>query len=484
MTGHNFLMMTCVCLASLSAVAQESQQIAAHPEMQGALGAADAWFDAEQAFHQIPGMSVGVVLDQDLIWSNGYGFSNVADKVAADKDTIYSICSISKLFTSISVMQLRDAGKLRLSDPIAQHLDWYDLKQAHHGGPVTIEGVLTHSSGLPRESDFYYWNGPDFAFPTREKMIEALRDQETLYPAQTWSQYSNLGLSLAGEIVSARSGEPYNGYVQASILAPLGMADTRPFFPTDLHGDQMAIGYTGINRDGERSTVVPFYTRGITPAAGFTSSVADLAKFASWQFRLLENGGEEVLDANTLREMHRVHWVSPDWQTTWGIGFVVRKSDEGNYSMVGHGGGCPGYITFFAMSPSHKLAVIVLTNAGDGPSARIASSLMNAMVQALQKSQSPSTEESADLSRYEGNFSAQPWGGESAVRQWGDHLILLRLPADDLGTAMMRLNHVEGDTFVRVTDAGEERELWHFDMGDDGKASVMRRHRFRAMRIR
>jgi hypothetical protein len=82
-----------------------------------------------------------------------------------------------------------------------------------------------------------------------------------------------------------------------------------------MRGDALAAGYSGIHRSGTREPVEPFFTRGITAAVGFTSSVNDLAKFISWQFRLLEEGGDEVLNANTLRGMQRVHWVDPDWNS-------------------------------------------------------------------------------------------------------------------------------------------------------------------------
>src|SRR5210317_1135514 len=102
-------------------------------------------------------------------------------------------------------MQLRDADKLTLWDSVGKHLDWFDIAQEYDGsGPITIESLLTHSSGLPRESDFPYWNGPDFPFPTRQQMIAKLKTQNTLYPAQRYFQYSNLALSLAGEIVQER----------------------------------------------------------------------------------------------------------------------------------------------------------------------------------------------------------------------------------------------------------------------------------------
>ena len=207
-----------------------SAQALAHPEVAGALAAIDAWVEGVRTYERVPGISVGIVYDQDLLWNSGYGYSNLETERPADVDTLYSICSISKLFTAIGIMQLRDAGQLTLRDPVDQHLDWFDIQRVHDGsGPVTIESLLTHSSGLPRESDFPYWNGPDFPFPTRDQVIEQLSSQETLYPAQRHYPSSPLALTLAGEIVQERSGKEYQAYVKERILDPLGLADTRTY---------------------------------------------------------------------------------------------------------------------------------------------------------------------------------------------------------------------------------------------------------------
>ena len=457
-------------------------ELLGHPEVMGALAVIDAWVSGARIYGRIPGISVGIVRDQDLLWSAGFGHSNVASGRAADADTLYSICSISKLFTAISIMQLRDDDKLRLRDPVDEHLNWFDIEQVHEGsGPITIESLLTHSSGLPRESDFPYWNGPDFPFPTREQMITRLKAQDTLYPSQHYFQYSNLALSLAGEIVRERSGKDYDTYVREHILDPLAMADTRTFYPQELHGEQLAIGYTGIHRNQAREPVEPFFTRGITAAAGFTSSVNDLAKFASWQFRLLEKGGEEILAANTLREMHRVHWVDPDWETTWGIGFNVRRDED--ITIVSHGGGCPGYITSFSMAPAQKIAAVVLTNAGDGPAGDLAVDILKTIGPAIEKSVSPAEDERQDFSMYEGNYESRPWGGEVAVRQWGDQLVVIDMPRQDLEDAMIRLEYDGDNTFTRLTDDEDRREPWVFEIGDDGKATRIVRHSSFLIRI-
>jgi CubicO group peptidase (beta-lactamase class C family) len=452
-----------------------TEQIIAHPEVKGALRAIDAWVEGVRTYDRIPGVSVGIVLDQDLIWSNGYGYSNLEEKRPADADTLYSICSISKLFTSIGIMQLRDADKLTLRDPVGDHLDWFDITQTYDdSGPITIESLLTHSSGLPRESDFPYWGGPDFPFPTRQQMIEKLKTQSTLYPAQRQYQYSNLALSLAGEIVQERSGQEYQAYIRANILDPLGLSSTRTYYPEKLRGDELAIGYTGMDRSGTREPVNPFFTRGITPAAGLTSSVNDLARFASWQFRLLEEGGVEVLDANTLREMHRVHWMDDDEGWMFGLGFEIWR--VGDIVVVGHGGGCPGYITNFLMTAKDEIAIVSLTNAGDGPAQRVAQNMLKTISVALKEAKTPAKDTVPDFSMYEGNYVARPWGGELAIRQWGTQLVAIEIPSDELDEAMTKLEHDDGHTFVRLTDDDEPREPWVFEIADDGKAERILRH--------
>ena len=469
------LIVTCTALSAEELPAPTRDELLAHPEVTGALAIIDAWVEGTRAYDRVPGISVGIVRDQDLLWTRGYGYSNLASERPADADTLYSVCSISKLFTAIGIMQLRDQGALRLSDTVSDHLDWFDIQQQHEGsGPVTIESLLTHSSGLPRESDYPYWNGPDFPFPTREQMIDRLGSQAMLYPAQYYFQYSNLALSLAGEIIEARAGQPYEDFIAANILDPLGLADTRTFFPDSLHGEQLAIGYTGIHREQARNPVEPFFTRGITAAAGFTSSVNDLARFASWQFAVLDNEHDGVLAANTLREMHRVHWVDPDWETTWGLGFNVRRDDD--ITFVSHGGGCPGYITSFTMMPKDKVAAVVLTNAGDGPAGRLAVDILKTIGPAIEKASEPPEEEIPDLSRYEGNYEIRPWGGEIAVRQWGDKLAVLGLPTRELEDAISRLEDDGDHTFTRLTDDDERREPWVFVLDDNGQAAQIRVH--------
>src|SRR5262252_4252982 len=214
--------------------AQSSKAVSERTE---ALRLVDVWLDAEQAYEHIPGVSAGVVVGDDLIWSKGYGTIDAQHTVPASATTIYSICSISKLFTSVALMEQYDAGKVRLDEPIATYLPWAKLKETGADSvPITLRGVLSHSAGLPRESEFPYWSAPDYPFPTPEQVRATIASQSPLFPAERYFQYSNLGLTLAGEVVEKISGESYAQYSKAHVLDPLGLADTRTSMPMDLYG--------------------------------------------------------------------------------------------------------------------------------------------------------------------------------------------------------------------------------------------------------
>ena len=246
------LILALVCsLAFFSATAnaQAPKDAAQRTE---ALRVVDVWLDSVQAYQHIPAISAGVVVGDDLVWSKGYGTIDASHTVAATPQTIYSICSISKLFTSIALMQLYEQGKVRLDDPITTYLPWATIAPAADSGPITLRGMLSHSAGLPRESDFPYWSGPDFPFPTREAIRAKIAEQSALYPAERYFQYSNLGLTLVGETVAAVSGQPYAEYAKANVLVPIGLNDTRTFMPMDLYGKRLAVGFGALKRDGTR----------------------------------------------------------------------------------------------------------------------------------------------------------------------------------------------------------------------------------------
>ena len=465
--------------------ATPAQSVRDDPRVQQALNLLDLWLDAQRDYEHIPGISAGVVYDQELIWSKGYGYQDRETRTVPSARTIYSICSISKLFTSVAVMQLRDQGKLRLDDSVSHHLPWFSIKQAYPDGPpITLEGLLTHASGLPRESDWPYWTGPDFTFPTREQVIQQLAQQQTLYPAEAYYQYSNLGLTLAGEIVQQASGRPYADYVRRAIIEPLGLSSTTPEVPAEERGKRLATGYGALSRQGTRATLPLFQARGIAPAAGFASTVEDLGRFAQWQFRLLSRGGTEVLAANTLKEMQRVHWTDPDWRTTWGLGFTVWRNKDKTF--VGHGGSCPGYCTQLSLQAEDKIATIFMANAlGVSPQTFTMRmyELVAPAVSGAKKTPGGGKQPDPSLAKYYGAYE-QSFGGETAVIPWEAGLAIVGFPTDDPLQALAKLTHVSGDTFRRVRDDGQLAEELVFETNARGEVTRFKRTSNYSARIR
>ncbi|MBT29590.1 MAG: hypothetical protein CMO01_07995 [Thalassobius sp.] len=432
----------------------------------------EVWLDAQKDFDQLPGLTAIVVEDQEVLWSGAVGLANVEEDIEAKASTICSICSISKLFTSVAIMKLYDEGKLRLDDLVSDLLPAYQLEQKFpESGPITVRTLLTHSSGLPREAAYPYWTGPDFPFPTKEQVDSGLKNQETLYPASTYFQYSNLGLTLLGEIVEAVSGMAYDDYVQQNILEPLGLTDTRTELPEQLYGNELAYGYTSRLRDGSREKVNFFQAKGIKPAAGFSSNVLDLGKFASWQLRLRDTTTMEILKPSTLKYMQNVHWTDPNWETTWGLGFVVYKGANGN-TWVGHGGSCPGYQTTLQIDLKNKRAFSVMINAsGTSPTKYVRG--INGI---MSKTESPKKESTKDLQEYVGYYSPQPWWSETYISTWNGKLVELDLPSDNPAESMTFYKHIEGDTFRRIRDDNELGEALIFERDKDGKITHFNRH--------
>ena len=477
-----WLLVLALLLAATPIGAQE-KNLAEHPRVKEALHLLDMWIEAKLGYERLPGISVAVVSDQDTIWSKGYGYANIEERIPAEPDTIYSICSISKLFTSVSVMRMRDAGKIRLDDPLDDHLSWFEIVRSDpNAPPITIRSILTHSSGLPRESEQPYKGEPDLPWAERESIIETLPSQVTMYQPSKYFMYSTLGISLLGEMVAEISGLTYQDYVLKNILIPLGMSDTTPYLPEDKYGTRLAIGYSRWQREGDRERMGFFQANGIAPAAGLASTAIDLGKFASWQFRALEAGKDDpLLSGYTLKEMHRVHWVDPDWEVKWGLGFMTWR--EGDTTFVGHSGGCPGYTTHLRINPRDKIATIAMINASRAPVGSVTKTAHELLKPAIEQARAGEEAETtpADFEPYFGLYRSH-WQ-ETAVFPWKGKLAMLSFPTDDVADNIDLYEKVGDHTFKRILDDGELADKVVFEFDEDGKVKWFRTHSFYIMRV-
>jgi CubicO group peptidase (beta-lactamase class C family) len=338
-----------------------SHGVGRDPAVASATRVLESWLESQLAYRGLPGLSIGIVLGEDLIWARGFGYSDVLSRTPATRRTQYPLASISKLLTATAVLQLRDRGRLRLDDPVADHLKWFRLRTWDPDDPpITIRQLLTHTSGVPRDAPFPYHT--DYKYPTREQWVESVRTIDPVYPPETKWKYSNLGFAILGEIVAAASGLSFDRYVQDCVLGPLGMRNTPVRKP---HGSSAAATCYGRRMpDGDRAFRPALDAVGFTAAAGYWSTVEDLAKFASLQFATSAEWGEQILKASTLREMHRVHWLNPDWDGGWGLGFQVIPGETRD--LVGHDGWAPGCQSAIYVSLPEEIGVVVQVNSDDG----------------------------------------------------------------------------------------------------------------------
>ena len=454
-----------VCGAPLFA-AEPSPGLAGKPEVAAAIEVFDTWVDWTVRQRDQPAVSIGIVYDQDLIWSKGYGFANLAKKIPATPSTAYRIASISKTFTAHALLQLRDAGKLQLDDPITKWIPELKLEKIDRQSPaITIRHLLTHTGGIPREVDGTYWN--DMNFPSREAMLPVLARMGVVWePDKEW-KYSNVALSLAGYIVEAASGEPYAEYVARHILAPLGMAGTRVIPPTDMPA--LAVGY-GRRMPGKPRRIEPFFNGAyMVPASNLASTVEDLAKYASLQFRSGPAGGSQILKGSTLAEMQRIHWLQPDWKSGWGLGWGVSRRDD--KTRISHGGSVPGHRTTISMVPAEKFGVIVLTNSEDGQPSLYVNQAYAIVAPAIAKATAaPPATPSGDPAwqKYVGVYT---WEDEEIhVAVLDGKLTIVDPSEDNPWESRIPLEPVSGHVF-RMADGFAEGETVTFILDASGKVT-------------
>ncbi len=357
--------LVCLLLAVTAMFASAGSAMAQEPEgFKDALGLLDAWTANRVASRGQPSVSVGVVLGDHLVWARGYGFADLDKKIPATPQTLYRIGSITKSFTAVAILQLRDAGKLQLDDPLRRHLNEVHIQQHSTGTPdVTLRELLTHTSGLQREVPGTVWT--DGEFPSEAAMGLLLKES---YEPDTQWKYSNLGFALLGKVVAVEAGQPWDAYVQGHILTPLGMLKTRPIPRSDEPG--LAVGYVRTAPGGIFVPADKMPSGPLDPAGAIASSIEDLARYVAFHMAEGSNGDSPVLSGRTLREMHRPQWLLPDWQSAYGFGIGVRRVD--GLVRVGHGGGVPGQTTNIRFIPALKLGVIVLTNSDEGDPASYA----------------------------------------------------------------------------------------------------------------
>lgn len=401
---------------------------------------------------RLPGAAVGVVHGDELVWSAGVGFADVPSRRATGTSTLYRIASITKTFTAAAIMQLRDAARLDLDDPIAAHLP--ELRGASDSlGPieaVTIRRALSHESGLMSEPPGTDWAVPRYEGLAERSLAQVIEIGTRVPPNSQW-KYSNLAYQFLGEVVTRVSGTPYLEYVGSEILEPLGMTLTA-FEPLpDALVARRATGYgpRWFSDELETAPAMP----GVWAEGGLWSCVEDLARWLSFQFRVDAGprADAQVLAGSTLREMHRPRYlVDEAWTEAWAIGwYAVRRDDV---IWVQHSGGLPGFITDVCFDAKERVGAIALLNGIDDAGelamdlAGIARTAVREAAPAIEAP--PSTPEAyrSLLGMY-----VSIHGGELIRLEWRDGKLIFIMPDDPVWRPTLSATH---DPDVFTVDPG------------------------------
>jgi serine beta-lactamase-like protein LACTB len=301
-----------------------------------------------------PGISVALVVNDELVWSKGYGLADVENEVPAKSNTVYRIASISKPISVTAVMQLVEEGKVNLDDPIQKYVSYFPDKPL----TITLRHIMTHTSGIrhykPGEMDMKEH------FEDLEDAIQIFKDDPLLFRPGTLYSYSSYAYNLLAGVVEKASGLTFEAYLKERVWGPAGMTSTRLEHIGEIvpHRTRQ---YVKAGPNG-RVRNAPYADLSIKWAGGgIISTVEDLARF-----HIALNTGK-LLKPESLAEMYTPYTLADGNQSDYGLGWDIQTDEQGR-TWIAHGGGATGGSTYLLRYPKGKLAVVVfcnVQNAGD-----------------------------------------------------------------------------------------------------------------------
>jgi CubicO group peptidase (beta-lactamase class C family) len=311
------------------------------------------------------GLTVGLVENGQLVWSQSYGYTNEQTRRTATNHTIYPIASMTKMVTGIMFLQLVEQGKVHLADTVERYVP--EINQIHNPYPwapsITLIQLATMTSGLVgnQPNEMPTVSGSD---PWEKQLLAALPYLKYDCEPGTKSEYSNIGYAILGLALSRAANEPYVGYVESHILEPLGMHDTT-FAVTSRIVSRLVTGYFLGDPNSLPARVDNSDRDLLLPAGGLLSTLEDLSKLMRFQ---LGGGPNEVLAQNTLNDSFRAVVPSDgDLRYGHGVGFAAVRNVDSRLTALGHGGlRRIGFVTSYEFDRSTKSGVILLTNTSYG----------------------------------------------------------------------------------------------------------------------
>jgi CubicO group peptidase (beta-lactamase class C family) len=311
--------------------------------------------------NRLPNAAIGVVVGDRLMFAEGFGArTDAGGPVTAD--TIFRIGSITKVFTGMALLALRDDGRIGLDDPVTRYVpELGDAVYPTLDSPViTLRNLVTHTSGLPRVGVLKY---NDAHGVTEPELLAAARQAVLDFAPGTDARYSNLAMALGGLVVARASGEPLRDFISQRILTPLGMRQTY-WDQSDVPSDKLAAGHQKI--EGKYQPAGPHWRLGAAEGmGGLYSSVADLARFASYEMTAWPARSEKdpgPIRRSSLRESQLSAGLARPGRQAFGVNWVVVNDGNLGY-VITHNGGTEGYSGCIVLGPTRGIGIILLSSA-------------------------------------------------------------------------------------------------------------------------
>ncbi len=320
----------------------------------------------------IPGIAYGIVVDSELVVSSATGVINIEMESPATPLSAFRIASMTKSFTAMAIMKLRDEGKLSLNDPVSQYIPEMSkvVCLSEDSPTIDIENLLTMTAGFPEDNPW----GDRQLHESNQMLIDLIADEVSFSNVPSYKfEYSNTGYALLGNIVSRVSGIPYQGYIKANILQPLGMEQTYWEYDS-VPKEQLVIGYRW---EDEQWKLEPLLHDGAFGAmGGLITSIEDFSKYVSfhlsaWPPRSDEDTGP--VKRSTLREMQtpqfsRLYAKATDFNgdpcaVISGYGYGLGIAEYCNtIKQVSHGGALPGFGSNYVLFPEYGVGIMAFCN--------------------------------------------------------------------------------------------------------------------------
>jgi CubicO group peptidase (beta-lactamase class C family) len=326
--------------------------------------------------NHFPGLAFGIVVDGKLVHTGNYGYTDIEKKIPVTSSSLFRIASMSKSFTAMAILKLRDEGKLNLDDPAYRFIP--ELKKLKYptadSPPITVRHLLTHGAGFPEDNP---WGDRQLA-DTDKELIEFLNKQIIFSnPPGIAYEYSNLGFALLGKIVTKVSGKRYQDYIRENIWKPLGMK-TSEWEYGNIAPDNLAHGYRWLNEKWNEEELLHDTPDGSWGAMG--SMISSIDEFANYMALHLSawppNNTKETgpVKRSSVREMHHpwrfngfnANYKYPDGRTCaiasaycYGLGWT--RDCEGRV-YIAHSGGLPGFGSQWRIMPDYGIGVVAFAN--------------------------------------------------------------------------------------------------------------------------